>query len=376
MKKDYYEILGLSKDATKDDVDKAYRKLALKNHPDKNPDDPSAADKFTEVTAAYEVLSDPDKRDQYDQYGFTSDDEGGMHGYQYQNVNLDDALRMFMRSFGGGFGSFFGGEDPFGYGGGMNGARRRPQSGDDRIAHISISLEDAAKGIEEEIEIKRLILCPECDGNGSEDGSEPEECPGCHGSGAQRIVRNLGPVQYVTTKNCSKCNGEGSIISSPCKKCRGKKKVRKTEGKSITIPKGVDNGNRLRVAGLGDAGERGAPPGDLYVMIGVKPHSFFERDGNDLHGQISITYSQAVLGSKVEMPSLTGSMELKIPSGTQPGSILRVRGRGMPDIRYPKRIGDVYVKVNVDVPRHLSLKEKKAVKKLRDIQGERTKFGL
>jgi molecular chaperone DnaJ len=375
MKKDYYEILGLSKEATKDDIEKAYRKLALKYHPDRNQDDPSAATKFTEVTEAYEVLSDPDKRSQYDQFGFASDDEGGMPHYQYQHIDLDEALRMFMRSFGGGFGSFFGGDDMFGFSGGMGGSRRGPLKGDDRVAHLRISMEEAAKGLEKDIEVKHLILCPDCGGTGSGDGSEPEECPECHGSGAQRMVKNLGPVQYVTTKNCGRCGGEGTIVSDPCKKCRGKKKVRKTDRKSINIPQGVDNGTRLRVTGLGDAGERGAPPGDLYVIVEVKSHPFFQREGTDLHGEISITYPQAVLGTKVEIPSLEGAIDVKVPSGTQPGSVLRVKGKGMPDLRYPRRVGDIYIKVGVDVPKHPSMKEKKAIKKLKDIQGEKTTFG-
>ncbi len=295
MKKDFYEILGLSRDVSKEDIEKAYRKLALKYHPDRNPDDKQAAEKFTEVTEAYEVLSDPDKRSQYDQFGFASDDDGGIPHYQYQHLDLDDALRMFMRSFGGGFGSFFGGDDSFGdMFGGRSQGRRRPVQGDDRVAHIRLSLEEAASGVEKEVEVPHLILCQVCDGTGSEDGSEPEQCPECHGSGAQRIMKNLGPVQYVTTKQCHKCGGEGRIVTDPCKKCRGKRKVRKTEKKSINIPMGVDNGTRLRISGMGDAGERGAPPGDLYVIVEVRPHSFYQRDGNDLHGQITITYPQAV----------------------------------------------------------------------------------
>jgi molecular chaperone DnaJ len=380
MKKDFYEVLGLSRDATKDDIDKAYRKLALKFHPDRNSDDPKAAEKFTEVTEAYEVLSDADKRSQYDQFGFASDDEGGAPHYQYQHLDLDDALRMFMRSFGGGFGSFFGGDDPFsdmfGGGGGRGGGRRRVVQGDDRVAHIRISLEEASRGIESEIEVPHLILCPVCDGTGSSDGSEPETCPECGGSGAQRLVKNLGPVQYVTTKNCQRCGGEGTIVTDPCSKCKGKKKVRKTEKKTINIPQGVDTGTRLRVSGMGDAGDRGAPPGDLYVIVEVKPHKFFKRSGNDLHGEIVINYPQAVLGSKVEVPSIDGHMELKIPSGTASDSVLRIKGKGMPDLRYPKRKGDVYINVKVEIPKHPGIREKRAIKKLLDVQGERTRFDV
>lgn len=375
MKKDYYEILGLNKDASKDDIEKAYRKLALKYHPDRNQDDPSSAEKFREVTTAYEVLGDPDKRSQYDQFGFASDEDGGAPHYQYQNIDLDDALRMFMRSFGGGFGSFFGGDDNFSdMFGGRGGGRRGPMKGDDRVEHVRITLEEAAKGVERELEIKRLILCPDCGGTGSVEGGEPETCPECHGSGSMRMVKNLGPVQYVTTRSCTRCHGEGSIIKDPCKTCRGKKKVRKTAKKTIEIPKGVDHGNRLLVAGMGDAGEKGAPPGDLLIVVEVRPHPFFQRMGNDLRAEITVNYPQLVLGSKVQIPSLDGNLEFKIPSGTAAGEVLRIKGSGMPQFNYPKRKGDLFVQVNVDIPKHPSMKEKRAIKKLLEIQGEAKNF--
>ena len=370
MKKDYYEILGVGKEATKDDVEKAYRKLALKHHPDRNPDDPSAAKRFTEVTEAYEVLSDQDKRSQYDQYGFAAD-EGEMPHYEMHNIDLDDALRMFMRTFGGGFSSFFGNGDPFG----ERSMRRGSMPGDDRAASLSVTLEEAAKGVEKEVEMVRLILCPECGGTGSKGGKAPVECSECKGTGSSRIVRNLGPMQYVTTRVCPACGGEGTTISDPCGKCRGKKKVRETSKKSINVPKGVDSGTRLRIAGLGDDGGKGAPPGDLYLSIDVKPHRFFERVGDDLKCEITINYPQAVLGSKVELSTLDGPIELKVPSGTQSHSVLRVKGRGMPNLRYPKRSGDLYVRVIVDVPKHPSFAEKKEMKKLSEIQGEKTRFG-
>lgn len=370
MKKDYYEILGVSKDSEKADIEKAYRKLALKYHPDRNPDDDSSAKKFTEVTEAYEVLSDEQKREQYDQYGFATED-GEMPHYQYHNVDLDEALRMFMRSFGGGFGSFFGGRDPFedrAFG------RRGPAPGDDRIADVRITLEDAAVGVEKDLKITHLIRCPSCGGSGSEDDTDPIECPECNGSGSMRMVKNLGPVQYVTTRTCTRCGGSGQIIENPCKKCRGKKKVRETVTKSINIPAGVDSGTRLRVTGMGDEGEKGAPPGDLYVNVDVAPHKFFERAGNDVRCEVSITYPQAVLGSKVEVQTLHGPVEMKIPSGTQPNSLLRIKGKGLPDIRNSRRMGDQYVRVLVDIPKHPSMKEKRAIKKLREVQGENEKF--
>jgi molecular chaperone DnaJ len=370
MKKDYYEILGVQKDSSKAEIEKAYRKLALKFHPDRNPDDSSAAKKFTEVTEAYEVLSDDDKRSQYDQYGFATDD-GEMPHYQYQHVDLDEALKMFMRSFGGGFGSFFGGEDPFSD---RSSRRRGPLKGDDRITSVRVTLEEVSSGIEKELEMTHLISCPECEGSGSSEGEDPVDCPDCGGTGTMRMVKNLGPVQYVTTKTCSRCSGDGQIISSPCKKCRGKKRVREKVTKSINIPAGVDTGNRLRIAGLGDSGDRRGPPGDLYVNIEVRPHSFFERVGDDVRCDITITYPQAALGTKVEIATLHGPVEVKIPAGTQPNSTLRIKGKGIPNIRNKKRVGDLYVDVMVKVPKHPGIKEKKALKKLLEIQGEKKKF--
>lgn len=370
MKKDYYEILGVQKDASKEDIEKAYRKLALKFHPDRNPDDDSAAKKFTGVTEAYEVLSDKDKRSQYDQYGFTTDD-GEMPHYQYQHVDLDEALRMFMHSFGGGFGSFFGGGDPFEE---RSFHRRGPMKGDDRITSVRVTLEEATTGVEKDLEVTHLITCQVCEGTGSAENEDPVDCPECGGTGTMRMVKNLGPVQYVTTKTCSRCNGEGQIISSPCRKCRGKKKVREKVQKSVNIPAGVDSGNRLRIAGLGDSGARKGPPGDLYVNVEVRPHPFFERIGDDVRCEISITYPQAVLGSKVEIATLHGPVDVKIPSGTQPNSTLRIKGKGIPNIRNRRRVGDLYIDVHVDVPKHLGIKEKKAIKKLLDIQGENKKF--
>ena len=370
MKKDYYGILNLGKEATKDEVEKAYRTLALKYHPDRNPDDPSAAEKFREVTEAYEVLSDPDKRSQYDQYGFASDDQE--MPFQYHHVNLDDALRMFMNSFGSGFGSFFGGGDPFGE---ATFTRRGPEHGEHRAVTLKISLEEAAHGVEKEIEFTHLVNCPECSGSGSKGGKAPLNCPECGGSGSKRSVRRLGPVQYVTTTACMRCGGEGSIISDPCPKCKGRGKVRETARKSVSVPPGVDSGNRLRITGMGDAGERNAPPGDLFLLIDVQAHRFFERKGDDLYCDITVNYPQAVLGSAVKIRTLEGTVEMKVPSGCAPNTILRLKGKGMPNIRSPSRRGDLYVKVKVEVPKRPSVKERSVIKKLMEAQGQRKEFG-
>ncbi len=369
MARDYYEVLELEKNASQEEIEKAYRKLALKYHPDRNKDDPKAAEKFTEITQAYEVLSDENKRQQYDQYGFTEDDEGGgMHQYQMHNMDLNDALNMFMRSFGGGFGSIFGNGDD-----GMF-SRRRSVAGDDRVLHVTITLEEAYSGVEREIEVGRLTRCPECKGSGSEGGKAPVECPDCGGAGQRRMVRRLGPVQYVTTTTCSRCGGEGSIIEDRCRKCRGAKRVRETVRKSITIPAGVEPGNRLRISDLGDDGLRGGPSGDLYLIIDVKDHRFYDRSGDDIKCEITITYPQAVLGTKAVVDTLHGPVELKIPSGTTSNTVLRLKGKGMPLLRNPHRFGHQFVKVKIDVPKKPSMTERSLLKKLRDVQGENRKF--
>ncbi len=369
MARDYYEVLELDKGASKEEVEKAYRKLALKYHPDRNKDDPKAGEKFTEITQAYEVLSDDTRREQYDQYGFAADEDGnGMHQYQMHHMDLNDALNMFMHSFGGGFGSIFGNGDD-----GMF-SRRRPIAGDDRSLHIAITLEEAFSGVEKEIESGRLARCSDCKGSGSEDGKPPVECPDCGGAGQRRMVRRLGPVQYVTTTACNRCGGEGSIIKDKCRKCRGAMKVRESVRKSITIPAGVEAGNRLRIADLGDAGLKGGPSGDLYLIIDVKDHRFYERYGDDIKCEITITYPQAVLGTKVGVDTLHGPVELKVPSGTTSHTVLRLKGRGMPHLRNPHRFGHQFVKVKIDVPKGPSMKERSLLKKLRDVQGENRKF--
>jgi len=367
MSKDYYEILGLSREATKDEIEKAYRKLALKYHPDRNPGDETAAKKFTEITEAYEVLSDNDKRAQYDQYGFATE-EGEMPHYQYHHMDLNEALNMFMRSFGGGFGSIFGDEGDTRY------LRRRPIPGDDRVMTLTITLEDAFKGLNREITVDHLVNCPDCGGVGSKDGESPVDCPDCGGSGARRMVKRLGPVQYVTTTTCSRCGGEGTIIEERCPKCRGRGSVKQRTKKAIDIPRGVEDGNRLRVTGLGDAGQRGGPTGDLYLIVRVKDHPFFERSGDDLKCEVSVTYPQAVLGTKVKVPTLHGPVELKIPSGTASHTVLRLKGKGMPNLRNPSRYGNQFVRVKVDIPSKPSIKERSLIKKLRDTQGERKDF--
>lgn len=361
-KRDYYDVLGVSKTATADELKKAYRKLALKYHPDRNKGNAEAEEKFKEVNEAYSVLSDETKRAQYDQLGpdaFEQAQQGGGPG---------------GNPFGGGFGGFSGSgmEDIFDmFFGGQGGRSGRasnagPQRGADLRFDLEITFEEAAFGIEKEINLYRDETCPHCHGNGAEPGSKVEICPDCHGTGYVRFTQNTMFGQMVNERPCSKCHGEGKIISEPCKECRGKGTVKKNKHLKVKIPAGVDNGSRLRVAGEGEAGAKGGPSGDLYVYLYVKPHKFFERDGTTVLCEIPINIVQATLGAEVQVPTLDGQVTMKIPEGTQPGKVLRLKGKGIPSLRGGMR-GDQLVRVKVVVPTKLSEKQKDALRAFESI---------
>src|SRR5574344_1784931 len=350
-KRDYYEVLGVSKTANADELKKAYRKLALKYHPDRNKGNAEAEEKFKEVNEAYSVLSDETKRAQYDQLGpdaFEQAQQGGGPG---------------GNPFGGGFGGFSGSgmEDIFdmffgGQGGrGGRSANAGPQRGADLRFDLEITFEEAAFGIEKEINLYRDETCDHCHGNGAEPGSKVETCPECHGSGYVRFTQNTMFGQMVNERPCSKCHGEGKIVSEPCKECRGKGTMKKNKHLKVKIPAGVDNGSRLRVAGEGEAGAKGGPSGDLYVFLYVKPHKFFERDGTTVLCEVPINIVQATLGAEIKVPTLDGQVVMKIPEGTQPGKVLRLKGKGIPSLRGGMR-GDQLVRVKVVVPTKLSEK--------------------
>lgn len=359
-KKDYYDVLGVSKTATADEIKKAYRKLARQYHPDVNKDNPEAAEKFKEASEAYSVLSDEQKRAQYDQFGHAAFENGGAGG---------------AGGFGGfeGFGGFGGGgmEDIFdmffgGQGRGSRGSNAGPQRGADLRFDLEITFEEAAFGLEREISLYRDEQCPHCHGNGAESGSKVETCPECHGSGEIRFTQNTMFGQMTNVRPCPKCHGEGKIISEPCKECRGQGTVKKNKKLKVKIPAGVDNGSRLRVAGEGEAGVKGGPSGDLYVYLYVKPHKFFERDGTTVYCEVPINIVQATLGDEIKVPTLDGQVVMKVPEGTQPGKVLRLKGKGIPSLRNSTR-GDQLVRIKVVVPQKLNEKQKDALRKFAEI---------
>ena len=360
-KRDYYEVLGVSKTATQDELKKAYRKLARKYHPDLNKDNEEAAEKFKECNEAYSVLSDDQKRAQYDQFGHAAFENGGMGG---------------SGGFGGagGFGGFGGSgmEDIFdmffGGQGGRGGSRAKsgPQRGADLRFDLEITFEEAAFGLEKEINLYRDETCDHCHGEGAEPGSKVESCPECNGTGYVRFTQNTMFGQMVNERPCSRCKGEGKIISEPCKECRGKGTVKRNKKLKVKIPAGVDNGSRLRVSGEGEAGAKGGPSGDLYVYLYVKPHKFFERDGTTVLCEVPINIVQATLGADIKVPTLDGQVTMKVPEGTQPGKILRLKGKGIPSLRGGSR-GDQLVRIKVVVPTKLSDKQKDALRKFADI---------
>ncbi|MDL2297737.1 molecular chaperone DnaJ [Synergistaceae bacterium OttesenSCG-928-D05] len=352
-KKDYYETLGVGRDASADDIKKAYRKLTRKYHPDANPGDAAAEAKYKEINEANEILSDPDKRAQYDQFGYVGD----------------------MPPGGGGFGGFGGADfgDLFGdlFGSAFGGAGRRssnpnaPRRGNDLEYTMSISLEDAYRGISQKIEIPRLETCDRCSGTGAEPGTSAETCPTCNGNGqVQQVVNTpFGQMAQVTT--CPQCHGKGKIIKTPCRECKGQGRVRKKHSVEVKIPPGVDTGVRLRVSSQGESGINGGPAGDLFLLIEVKMDKRFQRRGDDLNTTVDIAYPQAALGCEVKIPTFDGQQTLDIPAGTQPGSKLRIKGRGMPRLR-GKGNGDMNILVRVSISKNPTAKEKELLAQIAD----------
>jgi len=362
-KRDYYEVLGVNKDASEDDIKKAYRTLARKYHPDVNKDDKNAAEKFKEINEAYEVLRDTEKRARYDQFGhagmgqgdFNTGNFGGFGGFgDFGNVGGDFFGDIFESFFGGGFG----------------GTRRHgPVRGADVLYELEISLEEAAAGLEKEIKVSRMEKCEKCQGTGARPGTRPKTCPVCGGTGQMKNVQNTAFGRFVNVTTCSKCGGRGTIVEEPCPHCHGSGQVRAERKIKIKVPAGVDTGSRLRISGEGEPGERGGPTGDLYVVIRVKPHRFFIRRGDDLVYKAHISFVQAALGDEIEIPTLEGKIKLKIPEGTQPGTNLRLKAKGIPHIKGYGR-GDLHVSVNVVIPDKLNEKQKEILKKFADISGE------
>jgi molecular chaperone DnaJ len=352
-KRDYYEVLGVDKNASPDDIKRAYRRMAMKHHPDKNPDNKKEAEaKFKECAEAYEVLSDSEKRGQYDQFGH----EGlkGMGMRDYSHIRWQDIGSIFEDILGGGFGGF---EDLFGMGGRRAASRAGPSRGYDLETSVSLSLEDIAKGTEKTIEFTRQDICSDCSGSGSAKGSSPGKCPACGGSG--QVAKGGGFFQMIST--CRHCGGTGQVITNPCKQCRGTGRVPKKRVVSVKIPAGVHEGQGIRVASEGEPSRDGGPRGDLYCYIAIKPHEFLERNGNDLVAVVPISFTQAALGATINVPSLDGTKQLKIPPGTQFASTFRIKGQGLPDIRTGRK-GDELVQVIIETPVKLNAKQEELLR--------------
>ena len=360
-KRDYYEILGVDRDADEAAIKKAYRKLAVKYHPDRNPDDPSAAEKFREATEAYEVLKDPEKRARYDQYGHAAFDPAagmGAGGMDFGGFDLNDALESFLRNFGG-FGDIFGG------GAGAGTAAGAGRRGRDLQVKLKVSLREAARGTTKKIKLRKLVTCPQCGGSGAAPGSRPRTCPDCGGRGRVRQVRRTLLGQMVTETTCPRCGGRGTLVVDPCSRCHGTGTVRDVETVEIRVPPGVATGNFMELRGQGDAGEQGGPPGDLRVVFEVVEDDVFQRHGDDLLVDVPVSPVDLMLGGKVEVPTLDGRVALKIPPGTQSHKIFRLRGKGLPRLHGGGR-GDQLVRVIAWIPEKLSREQHAALEKLRD----------
>jgi molecular chaperone DnaJ len=344
-KRDYYEVLGVEKNASAEEIKRAYRRMAIKYHPDKNPGNKEAEAKFKECAEAYEVLSDADKRKQYDQFGHEGLRGQGMH--DFSRMNVEDIFSMF------GFDDFFGGI--FGGGGGAGrrrGGRRGPTRGYDLETSVELTLDEIAHGTEKTIEFTRQDTCSDWGGAGAAPGSQPSRCPVCGGSG--QVAKGGGFFQMVSI--CPQCQGTGQVITKPCPKCHGSGRLPRKRTVTIKIPAGIHEGQGVRVGGEGEPGQDGGPNGDLYCYIRIKPHEFLERDGSDLVASVPISFTQAALGAAIEVPSLRGTQQLKVPPGTQYGSIFRIRGQGLPDMR-SGRTGDQLVQIMIETPSNLNARQ-------------------
>ncbi len=351
-KRDYYEVLGVPRDADANTIKGAYRRLARQYHPDVNKA-PDAEERLKEINEAYEVLSDPDKRQSYDRFGHVAA-QGGFD-------NMSQGFGGF-----GGFGDIF--EEFFGSFTGGRAAPRGPVRGADLRYDLEITFQEAVFGVEKEIEVSRLEICPQCQGSGAEPGTKPIRCPQCNGTGEVRRAQQTILGQFVSVTTCPRCNGEREVVTTPCSVCRGQKRVTRTRRLSVSIPAGVDDGMRIRLTGEGEPGERGGPPGSLFVVLRVRPHPLFQRQDNDILLEYPISIVQAALGAEVKVPTLDGPAVLNIPPGTQHGSVFRLRGKGVPILRSNRR-GDQLVTVHVVVPERLNDKQRKLLEELGESLG-------
>lgn len=345
-KRDYYEILGVARTAGDADIKRAYRALAVQYHPDKNPDDPQAEEKFKEAAEAYAVLSDPQKRAAYDRFGHQGVGAGA--GFDPGFSNIEDIFDMF------GFGDMFGGR---------GGRRTSVQRGSDLRYDLEITLEDSATGKDEKLRIPRLERCDDCSGTGAEPGTSPETCISCSGSGQTRYQQGF----FSVMRTCANCQGKGQIIRTPCKTCRGAGRIEKEKTIEIKIPAGVETGSRLRVTGEGEAGVNGGPSGDLFIVIHVREHEHFERQGENLYSVVPVTFAQAALGADIKVRTLDGEEDLKVPAGTQTGTVFRIKGHGMPNLGGRGK-GDLFVAVSLVTPKTLTKEQRKLLEQLAEIE--------
>ena len=360
-KRDYYEVLGVDRSASDDELKKAYRKAAKKYHPDLNPGDAAAEKAFKEVNEAYEVLSDKEKRSRYDQFGHAGVDPnfgaGGGYGGGF-NGDFGD--------LGDIFGSFFGG----GFGGSRRANPNAPRRGNDASAAVNISFEEAAKGCKQTVKVTKIETCDECGGSGAKKGTSSKTCPVCHGTGQVTSSQRTPFGVFQTQTVCSNCNGSGKVIENPCTKCNGKGRIRHTVQETVDIPAGIDDGQVIRLRGKGDSGVNGGPSGDLNITVNVRPHPIFSRNGYDVYCEIPITFVEAALGGDITVPPLDGKVKFTIHEGTQPGDEFKLRGKGIQRLNYSGR-GDQYVKITVEVPKNLSREQKEKLKEFEALSSDK-----